>query len=565
MRKALPSRLLTSAAVATALSLVTTGALAEKPQYGGTLETTTVNPTISALTWDPADWNWKTNQDQGQVIEQLFAADLTKAKRLGGKYAFTADAWLPSDAIRGELAETWTWTDPLTLEIKLRKGVMFPEKAGIMKARELVAEDVVYTYTRMDKSPKKVPGYFDHIDKVEAKDKHTVVFKFKTYNVEWDYRFGWGYYSGIYPKEWVDAGAANWKNMNGTGPFMLTDFIQGTSSTYQKNPQYWDKVKIDGEEYKLPFVDRIVYRNIKDEATMLSALRSGKLDMVESMRWTGVADLKKSSPQLQWSRYLFTRGTFLSMRVDTKPFDDIRVRRALNMAVNKQEIIDSFFGGNAEMFAYPQHPDYVGYFESLDKMPDSVKELFVYNPEKAKKLLAEAGYPKGFSFKVQVAAINPNHMDLLPLVAAYLEQVGVKIEIQPMEYAAYLSAMTTKTLAAGYFMDNGHTNPTTTLRKSFVTGQTWNPSQYADPEFDKKMAAAYEERDEGKRQEMLKAMTREIVDKAPYIWLPTPYYYTAWWPWVKNYGGELRAGAERPGPVYSRIWIDQALKKKLGF
>ena len=59
-------------------------------------------------------------------------------------------------------------------------------------------------------------------------------------------------------------------------------------------------------------------------------------------------------------------------------------------------------------------------------------------------------------------------MDLLPLVAAYLEQVGVKIEIQPMEYGAFLSAMTTKTNAPGYFMNNGHTNPTTTIRKSFV-------------------------------------------------------------------------------------------------
>ena len=90
------------------------------------------------------------------------------------------------------------------------------------------------------------------------------------------------------------------------------------------------------------------------------------------------------------------------------------------------------------------HPDYKGYYEPLDGMPASVKELFEYNPDKAKKLLAEAGHPNGFSFKVQVCACNPDHMDLLPLVAAYLEKVGVKIEIQPMEYAAFLSAMTSR-------------------------------------------------------------------------------------------------------------------------
>ena len=538
----------------------------EKPKYGGTLEIGTVYVTLSALSFDPADWNWKLNHDTGNFYEQLFAADLNKGRQHGGKHPFYADAWLPSDAIRGELAEKWTWSEnPLRLTVELRKGIMFPEKPGVMASRELVAEDVAFSYNRLVNSPKKIPGYFDHMDKVEATGKYTVVFTFKQFHAEWDYRFGWGYYSPIYPKEVADAGATNWKNLNGTGPFMLTDFVQGSSNTYSRNPNYWDKEKIGSEEYKLPFVDKVVYRTIKDEATYLTALRTAKLDLLETIRWSAADDLKKNAPQLKWSRWLSMSGTFLSMRVDTKPFDDIRVRRALNMAVDKKEIVSAYYGGNAELFAYPQHPDYIGYFEPLEAMPDSVKELFIYNPDKAKKLLAEAGYPKGFSFKVQVCSCNPDHMDLLPLVAAYLERVGVKLEIQPMEYAAFLSAMTTKTLAAGYFMNNGHTNPTTTIRKSFVTAQTWNPSQYADPAFDKKMDAAYQERDETKRKTMLKEMTIEILDKAPYIWLPTPYIYTAWWPWVKNYAGELRAGAVRPGPIYARIWIDQEMKKKMGF
>ena len=115
-------------------------------------------------------------------------------------------------------------------------------------------------------------------------------------------------------------------------------------------------------------------------------------------------------------------------------------------------------------------------------------------------------------------------------------------------------------------MNNGHTNPTTTIRKSFVTGQLWNPvglvrSRATTRRWTRSIAS----RDEDKRQEMLREMTREILDKAPYIWLPTPYIYTAWWPWVKNYDGELRAGAVRPGPIYARIWVDQELKKKMGY
>lgn len=553
---------------ATAMALATAPALAENtaPKYGGTLEVGTVYITLSALSWDPHDWNWKLNHDTGLFYEQLFAADLSKAKRNGGKYSFVPDAWLSSEALRGELAESWEWKEnPPRVEIKLRKGIMFPEKPGVMKAREFVADDVVFSFNRLNNSPRRIKDYFAHVEKVEATDKHTVVFTFKDYFAEWDYRFGWGYFSVIMPKEVVDAGATNWKNTVGTGPFQLSDFVQGNSNTYSRNPAYWDKETIGGKQYQLPYLDKVVYRTIKDEATWIAALRTGKLDMLESVRWQNVDSLKKSAPQLQWNRWLNQSGTFMAFQVDQKPFDDVRVRRALNMAVNKQEIVKAYYNGHAELFAYPMHPDYVGYFEPLESMPDSVKELFAYNPAKAKKLLADAGYPKGFTFKVQVCACNPDHMDLMPLIAAYLEQIGVKIEIQPMEYAAFLSAMTTRKMAPGYFMNNGHTNPTTTIRKSFTTGQQWNPSGWSDKAYDARMDEVYRTRDEAKRQAMLKEMTREILDKAPYIWMPTPYVYSAWWPWVKNYGGELRAGAVRPGPIYARIWLDQDLKKKMGF
>jgi len=553
---------------AMAAASVASGAFAadEKPKYGGSVEIGTVYVTLSALSWDAHDFNWKHNHDTGLVYEQLFAADLAKSVKAGGKHPFVADAWLPSDATRGELAESWQWKDnPLRVEIKLRKGIMWPDKPGVMKSREFVADDVIYTYTRLESSPRKIKGYFDHIAKAHAPDKHTVVFEIKDYFAEWDYRFGYGYFSGIYPKEVVEAGAGNWKNVNGTGPYMLTDFVAGNSNTYTKNPIYWDKDKIGGQEYKLPFIDKIVYRTIKDEATYITALRTAKLDILESIRWQNVESLKKSAPQLKWNRWLNMSGTFLAFRVDVdSPFKDVRVRRAMNMAVNKEEIVKAYYNGNAELFAYPMHPDYIGYFQPLKEMPPSVQELFKYDPAKAKKLLAEAGHPKGFTFKVQVCSCNPDHMDLLPLIAAYLEQVGVKMEIQPMEYGAFLSAMTSRTLSVGYMMNNGHTNPTTTIRKSFTTGQQWNPSGWSDPKYDAKMDEVYRTKAEADRIKMLREMTVEILDAAPYIWLPTPYIYTAWWPWVKNYEGELRAGSVRPGPIYARMWVDQEMKKKMG-
>lgn len=538
----------------------------EAPKYGGTLDVATTSTAVTTLSWDLADWQATLQtRDTGQFYEQLFAVDLNKAKSRGGKYAYTISGWQPSDAVRGELAETWAWTTPLTLEIKLRKGVKFPAKPGVMPERELVADDVVFSFNRMNTSAKRTQGYYDHVDKVEAKDKHTVVFTFNKFIADWDYRFGNGFFSGIMPKEVADAGAGNWKNVNGTGPFMLTNVAQGNSLTFTKNPVYWDKDVIGGKEYKLPFVDRVVHRVIKDETTQHAALRTGKLDILSSISAEAARELKKSTPELKWNRWLTTTANRVALRVDTKPFNDVRVRRALNMAVNKQEIIDKYYNGEAEMFTFPMHPEYVGYHQPLKEQPASVQELFKYDPAKAKKLLADAGYANGFSFKMQVCTCNPDQMELMPLVAAYLEGVGVKMEIVPMEYGAHLSAMTSHTNAAGYLTGIPDVNPTTSLRINFGKGQVYNAPMMDDPKLDARVAEANGERDEKKRQQMLREMTTYVLDQAPAIWMPAPYRYTAWWPWVKNYGGEMFVGAGRFAPIHARIWIDQDLKKKMGY
>ncbi len=547
--------------------LAASSVAAQEPQYGGDLNVGTVSVTLSPLSWDPADWTWKSNHDTGAAREQLFAGDLDKSIRKGGIYPFISDAYLPTESIRGELAESWEWEgeDDLTLVIKLRRNATFTDRPGVMMARLLEAEDVVFSYNLVDQSPKRIPTYFDHIKKVYARDRHTVVFEFSQYNAEWMYRFGYGYYSGISPRELGQVDRKDWRNVSGTGPFILEKYVQANAHIYTRNEIYWDKETIDGQRHQIPFVDKVIYRIIKDEATYLTALRTGQLDILEAMRWIAVDHLKETTPELKWNRWLGTTGLFISLRVDQKPFDDIRVRRALNLAINQKEIVELFYGGHAELMAYPQHPGFGEYFEALEDMPEEVQELFTYNPEKARALLDEAGVPEGFTFNVQVCSCSPSNMDMIPLLESYLKKVGIQIVIQPMEYASFLSAMTTKTHGPGYLMNSGHVNPITTLRKSFVTGQTWNPSQYSSAYFDEQIRLLHLMRDEGERTEVLRKLTREILAEAPYIWLPVAYAHTAWWPWVKNYGGELRAGAVRPGPIYGRIWIDEKLKADLGF
>lgn len=535
----------------------------EKPRPGGTLEVGTVHVTISALSWDPGDWPWKFNHDAGQMYESLLVADLNQSKGRGGKYPFTSFAFLPGDAIRGELAESWEWETPMRLVVRLRKGIMYPDKPGVMASREFTADDVIFTQNRMATSPKQVGDLYTFIDKTTARDKHTLVYDLKEYVADWDLRLGYGFTAAVIPKEVADAGASNWKNANGTGPFRLTDYVPGNSQTYEKNPVYWGKETIAEAEHKLPLIDRVTFRIIKDTSTQVTALRTGKLDILENIGWENVESLKKSSPDLKWSRVIGSPH-MLALRMDTKPFDDVRVRRALNMAVDKQAIVKQFYGGNAEMLGFPMHPDWTGYYEPLAQMPDDIKELFTYDLGKAKKLLAEAGYADGFTFKVQACACNPVGLDLLAVLAASYEPLKVKLDVQVMEYAAQLSVMNNNTNAAGYLHTVGMANPFTTTRVNFVS-HTYNPSQFSDPAFAAKYAAGASERDEGKRHALFREMARDGLRAAPLVFLPTPHYFAAWWPWVKNYNGETRAGAAKPAPIYARLWIDQELKKKMGY
>lgn len=540
------------------------GAGEEIPQYGGTITVGTEFSSVSSTSWDPAEWHWKTNHD-ALYLDHLLIGDLTKSAKRGGAFAFTSGLWMPDDVQTGDLAASWRVVDePLSIVFEIRKGVMWPDKPNLMKSRELVADDVVFSFNRIRASPKALKGYFDFIDRVEAPGDHTVVFYLKAYNTEWARRLGNGLYDGILPREIEKQTTLTPKNATGTGPFLLESHVDGNVTTYARNPLYWGKLTIDGRDHQLPFADRLVYPALKDTATAQAALRTGKLDILRNIPWQSYAQLKTSNPQLRWEKELESGGTFIALRMDTKPLDNVMVRKALNIAINRQEIVDKYFGGNAEMFNYPMHRDWVGYFRPLEEMPAGVRELFSYDPTRAKALLTEAGFPNGFNLDVQVNGANSAHLDLLSIVAGHLDKIGVKLNIKPMEYASYLAVLRNGKHNAGYMMNSGHISPIGTLLRSFGDVY-WNASKFRNSELEERMGKALYVRNENLQVSEAREITAEILQMAPFILLPTSYRFQAWWPWVKNYEGEMYVGAVRTSPLYARSWIDQRLKKSMGF
>ncbi|MRR17638.1 MAG: ABC transporter substrate-binding protein [Deltaproteobacteria bacterium] len=552
------------------LGVLVAGANAQEPKYGGTLRYLDRAPSLNPLAWDIADWVWKHAGDTGFYMEHLIMGDLQKGPGGTKQFSFQVGDSLPPEIQRGELLQSWeVKKNPPRIIFHLRKGVFWQEKPGIMKAREFTADDVVYSMTRLKSARKAIPLYLDFIDRWEIVDKHTLILHMKEWCADWDYRMAWGYYDAIQAPEQEKApgGPGKWQNACGTGPYMITDYKEGHSETFTRNPNYWDSETIKGKKYKLPFTDRIVMMIIKDESTQITALRTGKIDLAMAVNWKYMADLKKTNPQLQWSRRIFTDNFTMAMRMDTKPFDDIRVRRALNMAINQKEIVDSFYGGNAEIAQYPFPKTLGAVHTPLEKLPPSARELFTYNPEKAKKLLAEAGYPDGFTFKAQVSNANPAQLDLASMVVAYLAKIGVKCELEPLDYPSWLSRLTKKTHAPGFFFSTSQGNLFSGTRKNFMSGQTWNPSMMKDPYVDKLWETTVENQKLTAKQatEEMRKLAVYALDQAPGIILPVPYHYVVWWPWVKNYHGEVNVGAFRSAPILARVWIDQELKKSMGF
>lgn len=529
----------------------------EEPQYGGTLTILQWHCMLEPGTWDPADCSWIIEPFTSPYMEKLAQGDFeTYGPRGTNEYAFTDMEYVPPRYLKGILAESWDMPDETTIIYHIRKGVYWQDKPGVMSSRELTAEDVAFCKTRLTESY-RCTGYYDNIEAVTALDKYTVQVKLKQYEANWLLQLAWIWHQGIYPKEAVDAGIRDWRNAVGTGPWILKDYVSGASLTWEKNPIYWGTTTINGEEYKIPFADRLIWPIITDSSTRLAALRTGKVDTSEQVGWQSAETLMETRPELSCYRHMGTLGFAVACRQDVEPFDDIRIRKALNIALDQQAMIDSLHGGNAIMLGWPFSPAWgEELFTPIDELPEAARELFEYNPEKAKQLMIEAGYPDGFKAKIIVYGSG----DAAALLADYWSEINVELELQIADYGTYLGIMYGKSYEQMYLMMKGCDNPVNVLHVIGLPGQVWNTSFFNDPYFTETMAKAEAETDVTEAKKLLKHLNAYIIEKAAYIILPQPYGYAVAHPWVHNYYGELSASYRAPGPIHARIWLDRDLR-----
>jgi len=387
------------------------------------------------------------------------------------------------------LAERWYTTDSKNYTFFLRKGVRFHN------GRELRAADVKFVLERAANPETKHPFQkrYEIIREIIVKDDYTVSIALKEVNANFLLEMA-RQGSVIYPREAVDTLKSA---PMGTGPFTVADWVRGDRVVLAKNKDYYVK--------GLPHLDKVTFRFIPDPNSALAALKSGDIDVSAfGLGPENVVDLKKD-PRFQVILGDTTNDVILAMNNSKKPYSDKRVRLAITHAINKEEVLKGAMFGLGRVLGSnvdPLNP----YFVDMSK-------AVPYEPAKAKKLLAEAGYPNGFDAVLRVSPQYYYTVRTGEVLVSQLAKVGVKVKIEQIEWGQWLSQVYKD---ANYDLTIiGHAEP-------------WDIINYANPGYyyrwdNKDFQALFKESeqtvDDKKRREQFARMQKMMADEAPVVWL----------------------------------------------
>ncbi|MBI4283746.1 MAG: ABC transporter substrate-binding protein, partial [Chloroflexi bacterium] len=566
----------------------------EVPKYGGTL--------IRARESDPTTWDaavrgghiaWANGATNTVPTQPSYTRGPVGTEEWSGLISYTP----PYSYTAGLLAETWEVPDDATIIYHIRKGVRWAldptnEVSRLIGGRELTADDIVAFY-RYQYSPTGYLGrsYPDILSDsknrensiyVSPDDPWAVVLKFKPGGAGTHFGGGGHHHGQVMAKEVIEkyAPVTDWKKVVGTGAFMLKDYIKGSSLTFEKNPSYFEHDPFFPKN-QLPYVDSYKILIIPDVSTRLAAMRTGKIDLIYDIRAEDAEPLMKTNPEVKGKWYIGA-DPVIRMRNDYKPFDDIKVRQALRMAINYREMTDDFYVGKAALFSYPvsPNPDAKLSYIPLEKLSQSVQELYAYKPDKAKQLLTEAGYPTGF--QTEALAWSEEQIDQLSIIKNYWAKIGVTLNIDVKEFTVY----TTMT-QGGTFTKMAMGTDSSQFYLNFLSlrpGQSSNPFLPGTTRalIDEPLGwPLYEEAgrrywDTAKQEALMTTPLGEVFPDLPaakgqpdyttYInlrsWLvplPNPYYYVLWQPWLKQSEGAFQQPGWNTEALNKYYWIDRDL------
>jgi peptide/nickel transport system substrate-binding protein len=536
------------------------------PQYGGTLTM------LGVRTQDPVSPDRMASGTSDHHFwrqgfqEQILMGDFENYGPRGtNQFAFQVRGFIPLTYMKGQLLESFDVQSDKIIW-KVRKGVYWHgNKPAVMASRELVASDLVWWVNRRRAAP--AGSYIKKAinDAVEI-DKYTLEIPFaKGYDFMVMYLIGYEDRASVGPPESVEAGADQWDKQVGTGPFMNGEYVVSSYFRYDRNPNYWDTTMIDGEEYELPFVDEVFYPIIPEEASRIAALRTAKADwyaIVPPAQWS-VLD---RDPNIVSKKSVAAIGQAVHPQLNKAPFNDINVRRALMIGTDIKAF-NNILGVDIDMPIdfYPAYPGDPSVFTPISELPADLAELYNYDAAKAKKMLADAGYPDGFRMEVVVEA-TPLAQDRGALLASQWGKIGVEVDINVQDVTGHSGYRYDKNFEDAIINVIETPGAVFTLQRTAYTDATLNPGHYSNTDLDAQIDKIVATVDVDEMNRLTKAACVDLLSDVPVIPLQVGLDGYYWWPWIQNYAGEFNVGdANQPFPLFARMWIDQDLKEELGY
>ncbi len=542
----------------------------EVPRYGGVA---TVVLGADILGFDEAYRHHYQLYTIHLTHEELLQGDWTRGPSGTGETDWILDSMNRMEHKAGSLAESWEMPERGKMVFHIRKGVYWHDKPPV-NGRELTAEDIVFSLQRVCSEPRSyIKTNYPTLAATStftAPDKWTVVIESPPEEYANAVTLFPDFVSVVAPEavEQFGADINNWENAIGTGAFLLTDFISNSSATLTRNPSYWGKNPMGpGKGNQLPYLDGIKILIISDVSTRLAAIRTGKVDRTSLVPYEDAMPIIEGNPELSWKQYIPDGCLPIYMRTDKadSPFSDIKVRQALMLATDQPKIRDEYFLGEAEILVWPiiYTKEYANAYVPLEELPQNVRELYECHPDKARQLLADAGYPDGF--KTSIVCYNtPTTVDYLSQIKDMWAEVGVELELDAKDWAVYMGRTVTRSYGELLF---GYTSGIGTYFKMInFRGPSMFNGSYVD---DANVAEVYEAMqpyvgvDEAKIDQMHAELIPYVLEQAWVIPGINARNYILWWPWVKNYHGELYVGYYNTFSYLKYVWMDVELKKAL--
>jgi len=421
-----------------------------------------------------------------------------------------------------DIAERWTHSpDGKTFTFYLRRGVRYHDGSEVTAADFKFQLERVANPDNLSPHLARLAGVVGvkafqekraaDISGIVAVDRYTLRISMERPNILLPY-FLTGVWASAVPRHVVERlGKDFGTHPVGSGPFIFESWVRGRELVLKKNPSYWRQ---DRWGNRLPYVDKVVFRLIRDMAAVEAEIEAGGID---SAYIRDSAYLKYKNHPLYRKHLVegvefYTQHIGFNLELPGTPWRDRRVRQAVNYAIDRKAIVDVVRHGMA--------------YQAAGALPlmlpqDQRPAGYEYNPDKARQLLAEAGYPKGFTARI-ISSDSASFVGPVEALMGYLSEVGIRLQYQTLESPAFRARQQDGKFEWYYASLGGEGHPLIFLQRGFhsrFAGPGGNWTRYRNPTVDSLLDRAAAARDTGTMMRLVREAERVIVDDAPWAFV----------------------------------------------